>query len=276
MPSVHTLLAAIVAGLAIGTHAGPCRPHSSYPPYGQSSSVAQAGVTTTTYPEPPIKTSSAYPDNSGATAAETTAGETSAGETPAEETTAAETTSLGGSTYTLRDTTTLDVTTTKAATRPPRPDEDATTAEETTSAETTTAAQDPTTALDTATTGAPTSLITSVKPTTSSLPPDTTSEAPTTTSEASSSTSTCPPRAELSCGNTGFFPGTDWEGHRLRAVRDTELEACKTLCLNNPRCVAIGFFDYDLCELFDVPISELELQEEEDWYYSVYDRCCFE
>ncbi|SPJ74047.1 uncharacterized protein FTOL_03777 [Fusarium torulosum] len=56
MPSVNTFITALVAGLAIGAQAGPCRPHSP------SSSVIQSQVTTTQHVESAAGTSAAYTD----------------------------------------------------------------------------------------------------------------------------------------------------------------------------------------------------------------------
>lgn len=56
MPSINTFITALVAGLAIGVQAGPCRPHAP------SSSVLQPQVTTTRQVESAAGTSAAYTD----------------------------------------------------------------------------------------------------------------------------------------------------------------------------------------------------------------------
>ncbi|KAM0345144.1 hypothetical protein ACHAPU_006779 [Fusarium lateritium] len=56
MPSVNSFITALVAGLAIGAQAGPCRPHAP------SSSVVQSQVTTTKHTESAAETSAAYTD----------------------------------------------------------------------------------------------------------------------------------------------------------------------------------------------------------------------
>ncbi|WZH45132.1 uncharacterized protein QYS62_006174 [Fusarium acuminatum] len=56
MPSINTFITALMAGLAIGAQAGPCRPHAP------SSSVVQSQVTTTRHVESAAGTSAAYTD----------------------------------------------------------------------------------------------------------------------------------------------------------------------------------------------------------------------
>ncbi|KAF5025424.1 hypothetical protein F66182_2484 [Fusarium sp. NRRL 66182] len=228
MPSVNTLIAALVAGFAIGAQAGPCRLHA---PYG---SVVQSQVTTTEYIQP---TSAAQ---------ETTESVSSAIE--AQDTTTILPTTTSES-KTSVDTTTLSPSTTTSESEP-TPD--------------TTASSEPKTTLGTTTT-------TLSPTTTSSEPSATTSKATATASETS--TPSCPPASELTCGETGLF--TNSTGHLLRVTRDTELEQCQNECKDDADCAAVGITGANQCELYDASVSALVFEARDDWWYSVYDACCF-
>lgn len=288
MPSVNTLITAIVAGLAIGVHAGPCRPH------GSSSSVSTVEVVTTTSAEPSTTTFGSYPDVSSNSETKTT-GTTSI--TGAYETKTTQSSSVTSSSFTVSETTTdvgahgsseSETTSTTAV------ETTSTTAIDTTSTTskvetTSTSAQDTTTVPSTtSSTAAPSTTSSTTAPSSTTANESTTQEtttletrtsaASTTTSAAPSQTSgsSCPPAANLVCGKTGYL-GDDSSSHLLDLQRDTDLEACKTQCKENDSCVTIGHIaDTNQCELYDASPATLELNEDPDSWYAVYEACCFE
>ncbi|KAF4985108.1 hypothetical protein FDECE_16819 [Fusarium decemcellulare] len=245
MPSVNVLITAIVAGLVIGTRAGPCRPRGHY----SSVTHVQVTITETTYA--PTDTSEAFTDVF----------------------TRPETTSIYADTASLSPTTTTSASeasdTTEPGTKPTTTDVDTNTSETTTEAEETTTSPSTTAAEE------PTDLDTTTFETTTSAPTsDTTStEAPTTTSEPP--TSTCPPKEDLVCGEPGFFSSSTQESHLLDSLRDTNLAQCQVECQDNDSCKAIGFMETNQCDLYDVPVSELGFESRDLPYYIAYDACCF-
>ena len=261
MPSVNTFITALVAGLAIGAQAGPCRPH---PP---SSSVVQSQVTTTAYAQSSTETSAAYSDVVRKSETEASIS-----------TTAVEVTSSE-----------------KAETTPVAPDEEATTtdspvtestsiASDSLTTETTIeSSQETTSSVPTTTQEPGTTLLTTTSvPSTSSdaeaAPKTTSSEPATTTSQASTTTSAaaisgCPAKSSLICGLTGqLSTGSD---NLIKFLGGLDLEECKTACSNDEDCKAMGITTAGQCELYDDSVSALGFETEDNWF-SVYDACCFE
>ncbi|KAH6978887.1 hypothetical protein EDB82DRAFT_526973 [Fusarium venenatum] len=270
MPSINTIITALVAGLTIGAQAGPCRPH---PP---SSSVVQSQVTTTAYAQPTAGASIVYSDaaskfETDASLSTTAVQATSSEKTKAIPVTADDETTTTG--YPAAETTSVisDSFSTESAV------ESTTTAQETTSSPPSTTQENSSTLL--ATTSAPSTTsqaedvpsITAA-PTTTSEPTATTSQASTTTSEAS--TSSCANKSNLACGKTGFL--TKSVSKLLDVVYDQDLEECKADCEANDECEAIGITTSGQCELYEADISDMGFEGRDSWYYSVYDACCFE
>jgi hypothetical protein len=82
--------------------------------------------------------------------------------------------------------------------------------------------------------------------------------------------------ANLVCGKTGYL-GENSSSHLLDLQRDTDLETCKTQCKENDNCVTIGHIaDTSQCELYDASPATLELNEDPNSWYAVYEACCFE
>ncbi|RKL34577.1 hypothetical protein BFJ72_g9309 [Fusarium proliferatum] len=260
MPSVNTFITALVAGFAIGAHAGPCRPHAS-------SSVIQYPVSTTQ--QTAAGTSAAYTDvvsksDAKASLSTTAVQVTSTTKDESEPATAEETTTG----YPVAETTSASAETLTNGSAYP-----------TSEAETTEPAAKTTPTAKKNTTSAPytsTSVLeTTSKPKTTL---DTTTAAPTTTSKPTTTTSaaaisSCPPSSELTCAKTGFFNNAD--SNLIQVYYDYNLSQCQEECDKTDNCKTIGITTSNQCELYDAAVSALGFEFREGWYYSVYDACCF-
>jgi hypothetical protein len=299
MPSVNTFITALVAGLAIGAQAGPCRPHAP------SSSVIQSQVTTTEHVESAAGTSAAYTDavsisESGAsvstavqvtssTEAESKPTATDENETTTAAYPAVESTPVTSGSLTTESkpepTSAISSLATDSTTGPTSSADEIVSSALSTAAESSaalyttseaetvpsttseaevipsTTSSEPKTTLDTSTI-APT--------TTSAYPTTTTSQASTTTSAAASSE--CPPLSELSCGLVGLY--TESDDHLIQVLYDTDIDACWGFCANDDNCKSIGITTSDQCELYDTAVSGMGFSARAGWYYSVYDACC--
>ncbi|KAJ4250613.1 hypothetical protein NW762_011872 [Fusarium torreyae] len=276
MPSVNTLITALVAGLTIGAQAGPCRPHAPY------SSVTQ--VATMEHTQPSTKTSAAYIN--AVTRSETELPETTlststiqvTSSTEAEfkpTTTDEEDTPTTGytsaeSTPTNQETTQSVPSTTSGSLTIESTTESTSTTEETTTSlpSTTLKTEDTTTSVPSTTSSEPkTTLDTTTLPptTTSSEAATTTSQASTTTSEASTPSCTCNKTGEITAG----------EGHLLDYYPGYTQEQCQAECEKNKDCKVIGLTTGSQCELYDTSLSVLAFEPKDGWYYSVWDACCF-
>ncbi|RGP60712.1 hypothetical protein FLONG3_10768 [Fusarium longipes] len=294
MPSVNTIITALVASLAIGAQAGPCRPHP--PP----TSVVESQVTTTAYAQPTAETSAAYSDVVSKSQTEISLSATKQ-----------VTTSEKAETESSLPTTAVQVTSSEEVeTKPVTADETTTTyysaaelasvvsdslttqatVESTSAAQETTSAIPSTTEESSATLHTTTSVPSSTSeaevvpsttssepqttniPTTTSEPTTTTSQASTTTSEAA--TSGCANKSNITCGKTGFFSSSI--NNLLDVVYDQDTEQCKAKCEENKDCKTIGITTTGQCELYDASVSILGFEPRDSWYYSVWDACCFE
>ncbi|KAF4455233.1 hypothetical protein F53441_2383 [Fusarium austroafricanum] len=258
MPSVNKLLTALVAGLAIGAQASPCRPYVS------PSSVIQSQLTTTEHVQSAARTSAAYTDTVRKSESESEA-------TPY--TTAVQVTS---STEAERKPTTTDEET--AATTGYPVSESTSTAD----AESPSTAKGDTSSLPSTIEHSSAALYTTTSaPSTTSPEPkitlDTTTLAPTTTSRPTTTTqtatSTCPPKFKLTCNKTGSLNnGADY---LIQILRDLDLASCKEECEKHDNCKAIGVTTAEQCELYSAAASTLGFETSDSWY-SVFDACCFE
>ncbi|RBR11426.1 uncharacterized protein FIESC28_09040 [Fusarium coffeatum] len=253
MPSVNTFITALVAGLAIGAQAGPCRPH---PP---SSSIVQSQVTTTAYAQSSTETSAAYSDVVRKSETEASISTTAVEVTSSEK---AETTPI---------TTDEEATTTGSpATESTSIASDSLTTETTIESSQETTSSVPTTTQEPGTTLHTTTSV----PSTSSdaeAAPTTTSSEPTTTS--ASAISGCPARSSLTCGLTGQLSTSS--DNLIDMLGGLDLEECKAACSDDEDCKAMGITGAGQCELYDDSISALGFEAEDNWF-SVYDACCFE
>ncbi|GKU04871.1 hypothetical protein FLAG1_07573 [Fusarium langsethiae] len=265
MPSVNTIITALVAGLAIGAQAGPCRPHPA------PSSIVQSQLTTTAYAQHTTETSAAYSDVVGKFQTEASLSPTAVQATNSEK---AETTPI----TTDEETTTSshpaakstsvvsDSLTTEAAV------DSTTAAQETTSAPPSTTQENTSTLHTTTSVPSTTSQAEDVPSTTSAEPTTTTSQASTTTSEVSASS--CENKSNLTCGKTGLL--TKSVTNLLDVLNGQDLDQCKAECEDNKECKAIGITTGGQCELYDTGVSVMGFEAQDPWYYSVYDACCFE
>ncbi|KAL4728428.1 hypothetical protein ACLX1H_005173 [Fusarium chlamydosporum] len=249
MPSVNTIITALVAGLAIGAQAGPCRPH---PP---ASSVGQSQVTTTTYAQSTTETSAVYSEVARMSETEASFSTTavqvaSSDENKTNPTATAEKISTTANPVAESTSTSPDSLTTEATVDP------TSTVQETTSLL-------PSTTLHT-TTSVP--LTTSSEPRTT-IAPTTTSQASTTTSEAA--TSSCLPLSSLTCNVAGFYNNAS--NKLLGTLQDQDLEQCKAACERNEDCKSIGMTTIGQCELYDSAVSVMEFETEDSSWYSVWD-----
>ncbi|KAM0204293.1 hypothetical protein ACHAPA_007784 [Fusarium lateritium] len=310
MPSVNTFITALVAGLAIGAQAGPCRPHAP------SSSVVQSQVTTTQHVESATETSAAYTDavsisESGAsylpTAVQVTGStevehkptttdedETTTAAYPASESTSATAIESKATTtaYSAVDSTSVASGSLTTESKPEPTSAVSSLATDSTTEPTSSAVEIVSSALLTTaeSSAAPytTSEAEAIPSTTSSEPKttlDTSAIAPTatsaypttTTSQASTTTSTaasseCPPLSELSCGLAGLFTKSD--SHLIQVLYDTPIDTCWEECAKNDECKSIGITTADQCEIYDTAVSVMGFSARANWYYSVYDACC--
>jgi len=260
MPSVNTFITALVAGLAIGVQAGPCRPHRP------SSSIVQSQVTTTAYAQSSTETSAAYSDIVSKSETEaslyTTAVQvTSSEKAETEPVTTTEETTTTGSPATESTSIASDSLTTETTIE---------SSQETTSSVPTTT-QEPGTTLHTTTSVPSTSSDADAIPSTTSSEQETTAAATTTSAAAISG---CPARSSLTCGLTGFFSSADAD--LIEVHYDYDLEQCKEECKNNESCKTVGLTTSNQCELYSAGVSSMGFEVRDPWYYSVYDTCCFE
>ncbi|CAF3457972.1 unnamed protein product [Fusarium graminearum] len=296
MPAVNTIITAIVASLAIGAQAGPCRPHR---PLG---SMIQSQAATTVYVQPTVETSAAYSDAVSKSESEASLSTTVYAQ-PSTETSAAYSDAVSESETVASLSTTTQVTSSEKTetTTSGRPAGESTSAvSDSLNTETainpTTAAQETTSSLPstkqeaistfhtTISVPSTTSQAEDVPSTTSTEPqntvaPTATSSEPATTSQASTtasevSTSSCANKSSLTCGKTGFFANAD--NMLLYILPNHDLEACKAGCEANEECKAIGINTSDQCELYKTSVSALGFEARDPWYFSVYDICCFE
>ncbi|KAI6766217.1 hypothetical protein HG530_007287 [Fusarium avenaceum] len=303
MPSLNTFITALVAGLAIGVQAGPCRPHAP------SSSVVQHQVTTTRQVESAAGTSAAYTDavgisESGAslstavqvtssTEAESKPSTTDENETatatyPASESPSV-TTDEGKATTTaypaIESTSITSGSLATDSTTEPTSSSDEivssalpTTAESSAAPYTTSEAEAvPSTTSEAEVIPSTTSSEPKTTLDTSTIAPTTTSSYSTTTTSQASTTSAaasseCPPLSQLSCGLAGLYTNSD--SHLIQVLYDTDLDGCWEVCTKNDKCKSIGITTADQCEIYDTAVAGMGFSAQEGWYFSVYDACC--
>ncbi|KAM0558432.1 hypothetical protein ACHAPJ_004622 [Fusarium lateritium] len=276
MPSVNTLITALVAGLAIGAQAGPCRPHAPYSSVTQAATMEHTQSSTKTsvshidavaksetrLPETTLSTSAVQVTSSAEAEFKPTA-------THEEDTTTTGYTSAESTSINEETTESIPPTTSGSLTAESTTESTSTTEETTTSLPSTTSkTEDTTTSVSSTTSSEPkTTLDTTTLPptTTSSEAATTTSQASTTTSEASTPSCTCSKTGEITAG----------EGHLLDYYPGYTQEQCQAECEKNEDCKVMGLTTGSQCELYDTSLSVLAFEPKDGWYYSVWDACCF-